>query len=105
MEHPYIDDQLIVERYALGKLAPEERMRFERHYLHCQDCLEQVTLIDRLSRGFKRTAADPPHPVADEGTACPSSSVDQGRRRRTLAMTKTPTASSIAAVPSFGDSG
>ncbi len=58
MEHPYIDVQLIVERYALGKLAPEETARFERHYLHCQDCLEQVTLADRLHRGFKQTATD-----------------------------------------------
>jgi hypothetical protein len=56
MDHAIIEEQQIAERYAMGKLAPEEAERFEEHYLSCPECLDRLELADSMERGFKRAA-------------------------------------------------
>jgi Putative zinc-finger len=56
MNHTDIEEQQIAERYAMGKLAPEEAARFEEHYLSCPECLDRLELADSMERGFKRAA-------------------------------------------------
>lgn len=56
MDHDYIEERQIVERYVMGRLPPEEAARFEEHYLHCQECLDRLEVAESMERGFKRAA-------------------------------------------------
>lgn len=56
MDHTYIEERQIAERYVMGKLPPEEAARFEEHYLSCQECLDRLELSESMERGFKRAA-------------------------------------------------
>jgi hypothetical protein len=58
MEHSYIEDHNIAERYLSGKLSPEERMRFEEHFVDCTQCLDRLEPIDDHRDGLKPTAAE-----------------------------------------------
>lgn len=58
MEHEYIDNDHVADRYLQGKLSPEEADRFEEHYLSCHECLDRLDRAERLARGFKRAAAE-----------------------------------------------
>ncbi len=57
MNHQDIEQNQVVDRYLMGKLPPAETTAFEEHYLHCQDCLDQLELTEKLWRGLKREAA------------------------------------------------
>jgi anti-sigma factor RsiW len=60
MEHSYIEDHNIAERYLSGKLSPEERMRFEEHFVDCTHCLDRLEPTDDLRDG--RSSISPrPH--------------------------------------------
>lgn len=57
MEHPAIDDEEVIERYLRGRLPAEQALAFERHYLHCQACLDQLEAETEFSAALRRTAA------------------------------------------------
>jgi len=42
MDHDEAVRQMIVERYLLGELAPEEQDAFEEHFFSCQECATDV---------------------------------------------------------------
>jgi anti-sigma factor RsiW len=48
MEHHYIDEHNIADRYTLGKLSAEERTRFEDHFVDCERCLNRLEEIELL---------------------------------------------------------
>ena len=56
MNHTYIEEQHIADRYVRGNLAAEEAQRFEEHYLSCPECLDRLALAESMERGFKRAA-------------------------------------------------
>lgn len=56
MDHTYVEENQVVERYVMGRLPPEEAARFEEHYLSCPECLDQIDLAESMDRGFKRAA-------------------------------------------------
>jgi hypothetical protein len=56
MDHPYIEEQQIADRYVAGTLPADEMERFENHYLSCPECLDRLQLAESLQRGFKRMA-------------------------------------------------
>jgi hypothetical protein len=58
MDHSYIDEQQVAERYVLGQLSQEEAKRFEEHYLHCQQCLDRLEAAEGMQRGMQRVAAE-----------------------------------------------
>jgi Putative zinc-finger len=58
MEHSYIEERNIAERYLSGKLTPEERMRFEEHFLDCTQCLDRLEPTEDLRTGLKAIAAE-----------------------------------------------
>jgi hypothetical protein len=53
MEHPYIEEYNIADRYLSGKLSAQERMRFEGHIKNCTQCLDQLGMIDGLRMGLR----------------------------------------------------
>jgi len=58
MDHTYIAEQSLVERYHLGLLDPEEEARFEEHFLGCPECTEELALARSFGRGMKAMAAE-----------------------------------------------
>jgi hypothetical protein len=56
MDHAYIEEQQIAERYVMGKLPEAEAALFEEHYLSCPDCLDRLEEAEAMERGFKRAA-------------------------------------------------
>jgi anti-sigma factor RsiW len=57
MDHAYIEEHQIADRYVQGTLPEAERERFEDHYLSCQECLDRLELAESVQRGFQRMAA------------------------------------------------
>jgi hypothetical protein len=57
MDHTYLDDHQIPERYLMGRLSPEEREAFEEHTMVCAECRERLGLAAGLRSGFQQTAA------------------------------------------------
>jgi len=58
MDHNYIEEQDVIERYLLGHLGAEEKERFEAHYLGCDRCFDQLELAEALIAGAKMAAAE-----------------------------------------------
>ncbi len=58
MEHSYIEEQQLIDRYLMHQLPAGEARRFEEHYLDCQDCLGQLEVAEKLQRGLKRAVAE-----------------------------------------------
>jgi hypothetical protein len=58
MEHSYIEDHHIADRYLSGKLLIEERMRFEEHFVDCVECLDRLQTIDDFRAGLRTVAAE-----------------------------------------------
>jgi hypothetical protein len=44
MNHRYIDDHSLAERYVANALPPAERAAFETHMVDCEQCTERVLL-------------------------------------------------------------
>ncbi len=57
MDHSYIEENQVVDRYLMKRLPAGEAVRFEDHYVSCQQCLDQLELAEKLQRGFKRAVA------------------------------------------------
>jgi hypothetical protein len=58
MEHSYIEDNALVDRYVTRKLGAEERAAFEEHFLDCRQCLDQLKFAESLQSGIRTFAAD-----------------------------------------------
>jgi anti-sigma factor RsiW len=46
MEHRYIDDQAVAERYLRHALTPDERSAFESHLVDCSECADRLLLAE-----------------------------------------------------------
>jgi hypothetical protein len=58
MEHSYIEEHNIADRYMAGKLSPEERMRFEEHFIDCTQCLDRLEPTADIRDGLKAITAE-----------------------------------------------
>lgn len=58
MEHRYIEEADITDRYLLGKLPPEEQDRFEDHFVDCPECLDRLETTRRFRLALKTAAAE-----------------------------------------------
>jgi hypothetical protein len=58
MEHAYIEENSLIERYHQGRLPPEEEARFEAHFAACPQCLEQLEMARDLQLGLRAMAAE-----------------------------------------------
>ena len=57
MDHAYIEEHGLVERYHQGLLPPDEEARFEEHFVTCAPCMEQLELARGFPRGIKALSA------------------------------------------------
>ena len=46
MDHGYIEEHSIAQRYVQNALEPQERANFEAHLVDCQDCTDRVLLAE-----------------------------------------------------------
>ena len=53
MDHKYIDDLELVERYLLGRLAAEESAEFEAHFVDCRECVGHLNTTRALIDGLR----------------------------------------------------
>ena len=44
MNHCYVDERALPERFLTGTLAPDERDAFARHFQQCEECQDRVEL-------------------------------------------------------------
>lgn len=59
MEHSFIEQRDVIDRYVRGTMPLAERSEFEEHFLDCPECLEQLELARSLREGMKVCAAEP----------------------------------------------
>jgi hypothetical protein len=58
MEHSYIEKFDVVGRYLSGRLSDEELIRFEEHFLNCQQCVDQLETTEDIRSGLRAVAAE-----------------------------------------------
>lgn len=58
MDHAYIEENGLAERYYQGLLPPDEEARFEEHFVTCAPCMEQLELARGFQRGIKTMATE-----------------------------------------------
>lgn len=74
MDHHYIEEQNIPDRYLLGKLSVEERERFEEHFINCRECLDRLEMTEDFLNALRVVAVEDAargatyHPLARNGT-------------------------------------
>ncbi len=97
MDHTYIEEHQIVERYAMGKLLEPELGPFEEHYLSCPRCLDRLALAEAMERGFKRAAGEDTQRLATARQLALVAWLTRLGRSRQLALVAT--ALLVAALP------
>lgn len=58
MEHDYIQEHHLVDRYVQGRLSEAEADLFEEHYLTCEECVRRLRIAEKFQRGFRQVAAE-----------------------------------------------
>jgi hypothetical protein len=57
MDHRYIEEYNIADRYLLGKLPAEEGALFEEHFVDCPKCLDLLETTQNFRSGLQTVAA------------------------------------------------
>jgi anti-sigma factor RsiW len=66
MDHRYIDQHDVAERYLRHGLAPEEREAFESHLVDCQECADRLLLAEMFHARNGVTPARAPAAASPE---------------------------------------
>lgn len=70
MDHGYIDDNSIAERYLRHALPAPERRNFEQHLVDCQECSDRLLLAEMfLSRNGSAHGRSVPLPIEQPTSA------------------------------------
>ncbi|MFY9551559.1 MAG: zf-HC2 domain-containing protein [Thermoanaerobaculia bacterium] len=79
MDHALIDENQVADRYLMGKLAEDERCRFEDHLVGCPRCLDALEALEGLRDGLKELPAVETAQVPDSVALPPQSLPGSGR--------------------------
>lgn len=58
MDHTYISEFDLVERYVMGRLPAEETAEFEAHFVDCLQCVGQLKTTKALMDGLRIVASE-----------------------------------------------
>jgi hypothetical protein len=58
MDHKYINEFDLVDRYLMGRLAAEETAEFEAHFVDCLECVDRLKTIKGLRDGLRIVASE-----------------------------------------------
>jgi hypothetical protein len=64
MDHLYIDDNSVAERYLEHRLPPQERAAFEVHFVDCQECRDRLLLAEMFQARNGAMPKQEPPPVS-----------------------------------------
>jgi len=53
MDHRYIEEHHIVDRFLMGHLDTDEAERFQDHTMSCSECLDNLALSEKLQQGMR----------------------------------------------------
>jgi len=56
MNHEYINQFNLIDRYVLGKLGADEAQEFEKHFIDCPECVEQLQVTRSFVGDLKELA-------------------------------------------------
>jgi hypothetical protein len=59
VDHGYIEEHNLPERYVLGQLDDAEQVSFEDHFVDCPRCLDAVEVVQELAAGLAAVDAAP----------------------------------------------
>ena len=62
MDHRYIDENSVAERYLEHTLAPEEHEAFESHVVDCEECADRL-LLAQIFLEHKAATTTPVEPL------------------------------------------
>src|SRR5437870_4466436 len=57
MDHQYISEFDLVERYLTGRLGAEETAQFEEHFVDCSECTERLKTTKAFIEGLRIVAS------------------------------------------------
>jgi len=58
MDHRYIEEVDVIDRYLMGRLAAEESAEFEAHFVDCEQCIEHLNTTRAFIVGIRSVASD-----------------------------------------------
>jgi hypothetical protein len=58
IDHEYIEEHHVAQRYLMGMLSPADEQAFEEHFLTCSECLKRLRLAESMQRGLKAVAVE-----------------------------------------------
>ncbi len=61
MDHGYIEENDLVDRYLSDRLTPDELTRFEAHFVDCPRCLDQLEAAEEFGTALRTAAAQDAH--------------------------------------------
>src|SRR5579871_6750583 len=84
MDHNYIRDFHLVDRYVLGKLSDAELARFEEHFIDCADCIVELKIAQTFIENLRSSSLPNFHqtPATDRNTVETNSSRAEKRAAR-----------------------
>jgi hypothetical protein len=88
MDHGYIDQFDLIDRYLMGKLGDEESARFEEHYADCNQCFDRLKITKSFIQDLRTPAAR---------QSLQSDSYAQGRTRAYIAHLRSSKPLAVAA--------
>lgn len=68
MDHGYVDQYAVAQRYLDHALSPKERAAFEAHLVDCQECTDRLLLAEMFhARQPNGVSARPVQPASQMG--------------------------------------
>lgn len=67
MDHKYIEELDLVDRYLMGRLPADESAAFEEHFVDCAQCVDRLKTTKDLIHGFRLMASREPAEEPDYG--------------------------------------
>src|SRR5579864_7609980 len=58
MDHAYIAEHSLIDRYRRGLMAPDEEQQFEEHFFGCPACTREIEVSRSLAQGIRAMAAE-----------------------------------------------
>lgn len=58
MDHRYIEEVDVIDRYLMGRLAAEEAAEFESHFVDCDECIEHLNTTRAFIAGIRHVASE-----------------------------------------------
>lgn len=81
MDHRYIDERSVAQRYLDHTLPADERADFEAHLVDCQECTDRLLLAEMF---HARNGAAKPQPEEAPAAEIPAAEIAGPKARRKI---------------------